>query len=294
MSGNDGGDGVSRRQAIAATVKATAAAVAAGGGFALCMQPVHAATITTDAGGLDVADVKIPTGAGDIPAYRAYPAKGKAFPLVLVVHEIFGVHEHIRDVCRRLAKQGYFALAPDLFSRHGDPSKLADIGEVRKLVAKAPDAQVLSDLDAAYGWAKTTTRADAKKLAITGFCWGGRITWLYAAHQPALRAGVAWYGRLVGDKEPPRPRHPADVAGELQAPVLGLYGADDQGIPVATVDQMKKALTAGSSAAKKSEIVVYPGAGHAFLADYRPSYNPQAAEDGWKRMLAWLKKNGVR
>jgi carboxymethylenebutenolidase len=286
--GSERGEGeVSRRQAIATAI---------GTGFALAVRPVMAGTIITPAAGLDVADVKIPSAAGGLPAYRAMPAKpGGALPVVLVVHEIFGLHEHIRDVCRRLAKEGFFALAPDLYVRRGDATKMTDFKEIAaKIVSKTPDAEVLSDLDAAVTWARGAKGADAAKLGITGFCWGGRIVWLYAAHAAALKAGVAWYGRLTNDKDPLHPRHPIDIAADLKAPVLGLYGADDQGIPAASVDDMRKALAAGGGkAAKQSEIKLYPGAGHAFLADYRPSYRKEAAEDGWARMLAWFKGHGV-
>jgi carboxymethylenebutenolidase len=275
----------SRRQVVTGAITS---------GFALAVQPVAAETLlTTDATGLDASDVKIPTSAGEIPAYVARPKQGKNLPVVLVVHEIFGVHEHIKDVCRRLAKDGYYAVAPDLFVRHGDVTKLTDFTEIRAIVAKAPDAQVASDLDATVAFAKKDTHTDTKKLGITGFCWGGRITWLYAAHNPALKAGVAWYGRLVGDKDPLHPKHPVDVAAELKAPVLGLYGGQDQGIPLDSVEAMKKALAAGSAAAKKAEVVVYPTAGHAFFADYRPSYQKEAAEDGYKRLRDWFKKHGV-
>jgi carboxymethylenebutenolidase len=277
---------LSRRDMIAGSV---------GAGFALAVRPVSAATITTSAEGLDVADVHISTPAGDIPAYRARPAKPKGKPpIVLVVHEIFGVHEHIRDVCRRLAKLGVLAVAPDLFVRQGDVSKIADMKEItRTVVSKVPDAQVISDLDATLAWAKAAGGGDAKRIGITGFCWGGRIVWLHAAHAAEVKAGVAWYGRLVGDKDAVHPRHPLDVAATLKAPVLGLYGGQDQGIPAASVEQMRKALAAGSPAAKQSEIHVYPDAGHAFFADYRPSYNAADAADGWTRLQAWFKAAGV-
>ena len=267
---------------------------ALGTGFALSVQPVSAQTIATSADGLDAGEVKIPTSAGDIPGYRAVAAKrkGKA-PVVLVVHEIFGVHEHIKDVCRRLAKHGYFAVAPELFARQGDVSKLTDVGEVRKIVSKAPDAQVMSDLDATVAWAKASGAADVVRLAATGFCWGGRIVWLYAAHSTTLKTGVAWYGRLTGDKDDLHPKHPIDIAAAIKIPILGLYGGEDQGISQANVAEMRKALAAGVKAAQHSEIKVYPQAGHAFFADYRPSYRHDDAADGWTRMLAWLKANGV-
>ncbi|HXI59906.1 MAG TPA: dienelactone hydrolase family protein [Polyangia bacterium] len=283
---------------------------ALGSGFALAVRPVSAATITTGSEGIEAGEIKIPTGEGTIPGYRAMPAKGqgagknakakgrgKGFPVILVVQEIFGVHEHIKDVCRRFAKQGYLAVAPELYARQGDVSKMTDPKEIMTtVVSKVPDAQVLSDLDATVAWAKSSGAADASKLAITGFCWGGRIAWLYSAHNPELKAGIAWYGRLVGDKDPLHPQQPIDLAaaGAIKAPVLGLYGGQDQGIPVATLEQMQKALAASDSkAAHACEFKVYPEAGHAFFADYRPSYRKDAAEDGWNRALAWLKKNGV-
>ncbi len=264
-------------------------------GFALAVQPVAAATITTSGDGLFTAEVKLPTGAGEIPAYLARPKAGKSFPVVLVVQEIFGVHEHIKDLCRRLAQQGYLAIAPELYARQGDVSKLTNIDDIRKIVGQVPDTQVLSDLDAAAAYAKKNEKGDLARLAITGFCWGGRITWLYAAHSTQLKTGVAWYGRLVGDKDPLHPQHPVDVAAQLKAPVLGLYGGQDQGIPQDSVEKMRAALkTKGASkSAEKSEIHVYPEAGHAFLADYRPSYRQPDAEDGWKRLLAWFKAHGV-
>lgn len=262
-------------------------------GFALAVQPVAASTLATDAQGLEAGDVRVPSAQGDVPAYVARPKEGKALPVVLVVHEIFGLHEHIRDVCRRLAKDGYYAVAPELFQRQGDVTKLKDFGEIRAIVSKTPDAQVLADLDALVAYAQKSGHADTKKLAVTGFCWGGRVTWLYAAHNPALKAGVAWYGRLVGDKDPLHPKHPVDVAGELKAPVLGLYGGQDQGIPLDTVEAMKEALAKGSAAAKQSSFHVYPNAGHAFFADYRPSYQKEAAEDAYKRFREWLTKHGV-
>ena len=278
---------ISRRDLIAGTVGAA--------GFALAVRPISAATITTASDGLDAAEIRIPSPGGDVPAYSARPARRKGRPpIVLVVHEIFGVHEHIRDVCRRLAKVGFLAVAPDLFARQGDASKIADSKEIMgKVVSKVPDAQVMADLDATAAWAKAGGGGDGNHLAITGFCWGGRIVWLYAAHSAALKAGVAWYGRLTGDRDALRPKFPLDVAATLKAPVLGLYGGQDQGIPLATVEEMRKALAAGDGAARKSEIHVYPESGHAFFADYRPSYRAADAADGWNRLLAWMKANGV-
>lgn len=258
-------------------------------GFALAVQPVSAQTITTDTIGLTAGEVKIPVADGEIPAYRAMPAKGKSFPTVLVVQEIFGVHEHIKDLCRRFAKAGHFAVAPELYARQGDVSKLTDFNEIRKIVATVPDAQVMSDLDAAAAYAKKSG-GDSSKLGITGFCWGGRIVWLYAAHNPNLKAGVAWYGRLVGAASELNPKHPVDVAAQLKAPVLGLYGGKDTGIPQDTIEQMRAAIKAANG---KSEIVVYPNAGHGFNADYRPGYDKEAAQDGWRRLQEWFKKYGA-
>jgi carboxymethylenebutenolidase len=260
-------------------------------GFALAVQPVSAQTITTDTAGLEAGEVKIPVPDGAMPAYRAMPAQGGPFPVVLVVQEIFGVHEHIKDICRRLAKQGYLAVAPELYARQGDVSKMTDFGQIlSQVVSKVPDAQVMADLDATVAWAKATGKANTDKLAVTGFCWGGRIVWLYAAHNPSLKAGVAWYGRLVGEADPLHPRHPVDLAAELKAPVLGLYGGQDGGIPNATVETMRTKLKA---AGKPSEIVLYPDAPHGFHADYRPSYRRADATDGWNRLLAWFAQHGV-
>ncbi|MBK6983118.1 MAG: dienelactone hydrolase family protein [Betaproteobacteria bacterium] len=254
------------------------------------MTSVAASTqITTDSRGLTAGEVKIAAKDGEIPAYRAMPAGGKNLPTVLVVHEIFGVHEHIKDVCRRFAKAGYLAIAPEMFARQGDLSKLDDIDQIRPIVAKVTDAQVMSDLDAAAGWA-AKHGGNPAKLAITGFCWGGRVTWLYAAHNQDVMAGVAWYGRVVGQASELSPKHPIDLVSDINAPVLGLYGGADGGIPNDTVDKMRAALKA---AGKKSEIHTYPGMPHAFHADYRPSYRKEAADDGWKRLLDWFRKHGV-
>jgi carboxymethylenebutenolidase len=260
-------------------------------GFALAVQPVSAQTITTASDGLTAGDVKIPTADGDIPGYRAMPASGGPFPVVLVVQEIFGVHEHIKDICRRFAKVGYFAAAAELFARQGDVSKVSDIKDIMPIVAEVPDSQVMSDLDATVAWAKSTGKADVAHLGITGFCWGGRIVWLYAAHNPKLRAAVAWYGALDRNATALQPQHPLNVAGELKAPVLGLYAGQDKGIPESDIDKMRDAL---KKARPQSQIIVYPDAQHGFNADYRPSYNATDAQDGWKRMLAWFNKHGVR
>ncbi|WP_150430596.1 dienelactone hydrolase family protein [Dechloromonas sp. CZR5] len=265
-----------------------------GAGFALATQSALAQTaIKTDETGLVAGEIKVPVKDGEMVAYRAVPVGLQKPPVVLVVSEIFGAHEYIRDVCRRLAQLGYCAIAPELFARQGDPRKIASIPEIQaQITAKTPDAQVLSDLDACVAWA-AGKGADTSRLAITGFCWGGRIAWLYAAHNPGVRAGVAWYGRLVGVVNDVTPRHPTDLAGQLKAPVLGLYGGLDAGIPLETVEAMEKALKQGSAAAQASEIHVYDNAPHAFHADYRPSYRKEEAADGWQRMLAWFRKNGV-
>ncbi|OUL29776.1 carboxymethylenebutenolidase [Nostoc sp. RF31YmG] len=273
---------ITRRNFIATATLAT--------GFALAVQPVSAKVITTDTKGLVAGEVKIPVQDGEIPAYRAQPATGKNFPIVLVIHEIFGVHEHIQDVARRFAKLGYLAIAPELFIRQGDVSKLSSVNEIRPVVAKVPDAQVLSDLDATVAWAVNSAKGNVNRLGITGFCWGGRITWLYAAHNPKVKAGVAWYGRLVGDATELTPKHPVDIASTLKVPVLGLYGGKDTGITLDTVEQMRDRLKSSSS---KSEIIVYPNAPHAFFADYRPSYREKEADDGWKRLQTWFKQHGV-
>jgi carboxymethylenebutenolidase len=259
-------------------------------GFALAVQPIGAATITTNSDGITAGDVKIPVGDETIPGYRAMPAKGGPFPVVLVVQEIFGVHEHIKDVCRRFAKLGYFAIAAELYARQGDVSKLKSIDEIRPIVAKVPDEQVMADLDACVDFAQKSGKGDVAKLGITGFCWGGRITWLYSAHSKQLKAGVAWYGRLVGEPTQNNPKHPVNIAADLNAPVLGLYGGKDQGIPLETVEQMRTALKA---AKVEAEIIVYPDAPHAFFADYRPSFVATDAQDAWQKALAWFKKNGV-
>jgi carboxymethylenebutenolidase len=261
-------------------------------GFALAVQPVCAQTmITTDTNGLLANEAKIPAAGGDIPGYAAMPASGGPFPTVLVIQEIFGVHEHIKDICRRLAKLGYFAAAPALYAREGDVSGMSDIQEiVSKVVARVPDAQVASDLDATAAWAKGTGKADTAKLGVTGFCWGGRQVWLYAAHNPNLKAAVAWYGAVKRPGTDLQPKNPLDLVSQLKAPVLGLYGGADPGIPVDTLEEMKAALKAAHN---PSEIVIYPDTPHGFNADYRPSYRPDQAKDGWNKMQAWFKQHGV-
>jgi carboxymethylenebutenolidase len=259
-------------------------------GFAAAVLPITAATITTGGEGLMAGEVEIPTGDLRIPAYRAKPASGASFPTILVVQEIFGIHEHIKDLCRRLAKSGYLAVAPYLYEREGDVSGLENIEEIRaKVVSRVPDAQVMGDLDATVDWA-SKDGGDTSRLAAAGFCWGGRIVWLYAAHGSRLKAGAAWYGRLAGATTELQPKHPVDVANELKAPVIGLYGGKDAGIPLDTVEQMRAALQA---AGKLDEINVYPEALHGFNADYRPSYDPLSATDGWAKMLAFFKMHGV-
>jgi carboxymethylenebutenolidase len=255
--------------------------------YAAAVLPIAAGTIATDDYGLIAGDVSIPAGDLRIPGYRAMPAEGAAFPVVLVVHEVFGVHEHIRDLCRRLAKEGYLAVAPSLYERQGDPRAIADISQIVKdIVSKVPDAQVMSDLDATVRWAGTD-KGDTSRLGITGFCWGGRIVWLYAAQSEVLKAGAAWYGKLAPGRTPLAPIQPVDVAGDLKAPVMGFYGGQDQGIPADAVERMREALK------PPSEIIVYPDAGHGFNADYRPGYHAAAARDAWQRMLKFFREHGV-
>ncbi len=258
-------------------------------GFAAAVQPIQAQTVVqTDAQGLEAGEVRIPVGDGTIAAYRAMPYGGKNLATVILVHEIWSVHEYFKDVCRRLAKLGYLAIAPDLFGRQGDVTK-AEMDAIRAIVAKVPDAQVMSDLDAAAQWA-AKNGGNPDKLGVTGFCWGGRITWLYSAHNPRVKAGVAWYGPLVRPATPLTPKHPIDLVPDLKAPVLGLYAGADAGIPNDTVEKMQVALQAAN---KPSRIHLYPDTPHAFHADYRPSYRKEAAEDGWKRMLEWFRQHAV-
>ena len=259
-------------------------------GFAAAVQPISAQTVTTDTAGLEAGEVKIPTSDGEIPAYRAMPAAKGPHAVVLVVQEIFGVHEHIKDVCRRFAKQGYCAIAPELYARQGDPSKYPDYRDIMSnIVSKVPDAQVMSDLDAATHWSGEHG-GDTKRVGVTGFCWGGRIVWLYATHSSTLKAGVAWYGRLTGTTTELQPTYPVDVADKLKAPVLGLYGGKDDGIPIGDVERMQALLRKAGS---ESKIVVFPNAPHGFNADYRPSYRPEEAKDAWQQCLAWFKSHGV-
>ena len=261
-------------------------------GFALSVQPSCAQTvITTDSSGLTAGEVQVKAKDREIPAYRAMPDKGGPFPTVLVVQEIFGVHEHIKDLCRRFAKAGHFAIAPELYVRQGDPTKYTEIPKlVSDLVLKVPDEQVMSDLDAAAAYAKDSGKADTGKLAVTGFCWGGRITWLYAAHNAGLKAAAAWYGPIDRPRTELQPKYPIDLAADLKCPVLGLYGAADQSIPVDAVEHMEAAC---KTAGKTCEFKVYPDTPHGFNADYRPSYRADAAKDGWAKMLDWFKKYGA-
>lgn len=265
-------------------------------GFVAASEPVLAAAIETDFTGIKAGEQMIPVGSFQMPAYVSRPEKAKGnLPIVIVVSEIFGVHEHIADITRRFAKLGYLAIAPEKFIRAGDPNSFGTVAEIQKnIVAKTPDAQVLNDLQATMVWAGKNG-GDLKRLGVTGFCWGGRITWL-AATLPQVRAGVAWYGRLVGEKTEGNPRHPVDIAADLKAPVLGLYGAADTGIPLESVEQMRTALANAAPknpAAKASRFEVYPDAPHAFHADYRASYREGPAKDGWEKCLAWFKQNGV-
>jgi len=267
---------------------------ATGRGYAASVRPVSAQAITTDTHGLVAGAVSIPVGGFPMPAYRAMPAQRSGLlPVLLLVSEIFGVHEHIADVARRFAKQGYLAIAPELFVRQGDASAYTDMNLlIAELVSKVPDAQVLNDLDACVSWA-AAEGGDVARLGVTGFCWGGRVTWLFDAHNAAVKAAVAWYGKLASPATELQPRRPVDVAAQLHAPVLGLYGGADPSIPLDTIDKMKSALAAGGPASKASEIVIYPDAPHAFHADYRPSYRQAAAEDGWRRCLDWFRAHGV-
>ncbi len=270
----------SRRTAIFGT----AAAV----GYALAAQPISAAAITTSEDGLDTAMVSFTAGDVIMGAYRAKPKNKKNAPVIFVIQEIFGVHEWVRDIVRRFAKAGYYAIAPDLYQRQGDATKVTDFKKLfSEIVSKVPDAQVMSDLDALSLFVGSDG-GNAKKIGITGYCWGGRITWLYAAHNPNVKAGVAWYGRVIGKTTELQPKNPIDLVAEIKAPVLGLYGSLDKGIPIADVDAMNAALKA---AKKKSSLKLFPKADHGFLADYRPSYHEESAKAGWNDALRWFKKH---
>lgn len=278
----DGAD--TARRAMLTSILAT--------GFALAVRPVAATTLSSPKDGLLQGPVEIPVVDGRLPAWRAQPQQAASpLPVVLVIQEIFGVHEHIRDICRRLAHEGYLALAPELFFREGDPRTLSDTREIiRTIVSQVADAQVMSDLDACVEWT-SGHGGDAARVAVTGFCWGGRISWLYAAHRPELKAAIAWYGRLEGAKSDKNPQHVLNIVTRLQVPVLGLYGGKDSGIPLESVERTREALAnAGNSS---SQIIVYPEAGHAFNADYRPSYHAASAADAWQRQRAWLHANGM-
>ena len=281
----DGASLPTRRSALKAAL---------GVGYVAAAGPLMAQTaVKTSAEGLVSVEVTIDVNGFRMPAYRSAPAGKTGLPVVLVVSEIFGVHEYIADVTRRLARQGYLAIAPELFVRQGDPSDFGEVARIQsEIIAKVADAQVMGDLDACVAWAGAHG-GDLNRVAITGFCWGGRIVWLYAAHQPRLKAAVAWYGRLTGAANAMTPQHPLDLAAQYKAPVLGLYGGADTGIPLEGVERMKAALAQGSAAARASEFVVYPDTPHAFHADYRPSYRQGPAEDGWQRLLAWLRRYGV-
>lgn len=269
----------------------TTIAASLGATFAAATLPVMAdSVIVTDSAGLQADVIQIKSGEQTISAYRAQPEGKKNLPVILVVSEIFGVHQHIADIARRFAKLGYLAIAPDLFVRQGDPSTYTAIPDlIKNIVAKVPDAQAMQDLDACVAWA-AEHGGDIKRLGVTGFCWGGRITWMYAAHNPKVQAAVAWYGKLVNEKNTLQPHTAIDIAPDLHVPVLGLYGGKDSSIPQDTVERMRAALATGRSG---SEIVVYPDAGHAFHADYRPSYAATDAKDGWLRCVGWLRKFGV-
>ena len=260
-------------------------------GFCAAVTPVLAQAVTTSADGLVAGEVKVPAGDADIPAYRAMPASGGPFPTVLVIHEIFGVHEYIKDVCRRWAKLGYYAIAPDLYARVGDASSETDMKKIMAdIVSKIADAQVLNDLDASLAFAKASGSADVARAAVIGFCWGGRESWLYAAHNPALKAAIAWYGPLAGAPNALKPKNPPDIVDDLKVPVLGLYGGKDAGITAPQIAAMREKLAAAGGASK---IIVYEDTGHAFHADYRPSYNKADAEASWKEATGWLKDHGV-
>ncbi len=281
------------RSTSAGATRRTAIGAALGLGYAAAAAPLLAQTaLHTTAEGMEAGTIYFTVNGFEVPAYRAAPTGKTNLPVVLVIQEIFGIHEYIADVCRRLARAGYLAIAPQLYARQGNPAEYSEITKLMtELVAKVPDAQVMADLDGAVQWA-TANGGDARRVGITGFCWGGRITWLYAAHGP-VKAGVAWYGRLVGEANALTPKQPLDLAPILKAPVLGLYGEKDAGIPLDTIDKMKNALAHGSTAAKASQFVLYPDAPHAFHADYRPSYRKGPAEDGWHRALDWLHQHGV-
>lgn len=262
------------------------------GGYAVAAWSASAEPIKTDEAGLTTGTVQIKAPDREIPAYVARPAKGTKLPAVILVSEIFGLHEYIRDTARRLAKAGYVAIAPDFFVRAGDPSAIEDRAAIMKIVSTATDAQVTGDVTAALNWLKAQPFVDAGRVGITGYCWGGAVVWESIARVPGLKAGVAWYGRLSsGMAADPANKNPLDLAADLKAPVLGLYGEKDQGIPLSDVEKMREALKAAGKTG--SDIIVFPGAQHGFHADYRPSYDKASADDAWGKMLAFFKKNGV-
>ena len=260
------------------------------GGFAVASEPLFAQAIKTDTQGITAGEVKVPVKDGQIPAYRAMPAKGGNFPVILVIQEIFGVHEYIQDICRRLAKQGYYAIAPAMFSREADVSNMSLDAILKDVVPVVPDAQVMADIDSTVAFAKASGKANTSRLGIVGYCWGGRTVWLYANHNPAVKAGVAYYGLLAGLKGPNKPADPVDVAANIKVPVLGLYAGEDSFVPDEVVDKMRNELGKGSSG---SEIVVFPAVNHGFHADYRPTYDRRAATYAWKLTLDWFKERGV-
>ncbi|HEY1724492.1 MAG TPA: dienelactone hydrolase family protein [Steroidobacteraceae bacterium] len=273
---------ISRRQLVVSALAS---------GFALAVRPVQAqSVISTDSAGLVAGEIKIPTADVELPGYRAMPAKGRNFPTVLVVQEVFGLHEHIKDLCRRFAKAGYFAISAELYARQGDVHNAPDLNALLPIVKSVPDQQVLSDLDACVAYARASRKADVDKLAVTGFCWGGRIVWLYAAHNSGLKAAAAWYGHVTGEPTELQPRYPIDVVNELKAPVIAFYGGKDRGITADSIQQMRAAL---ENVATKTELVIFPDAEHGFNADYRPSYNAQDAKAAWTQMLGWFKQFGA-
>ncbi len=259
-------------------------------GLTLATTRVEAQAIHTDTSGLEAAEVRIPTADGALPGYFARPQGDGPFPIMLVIEEIFGVHDYIRDVCRRFAKLGYAAVAPELYARIGDLSKMSDAGQIfSQVISKAPDATVMTDLDSTVAFA-ASQHGDPRRLGVNGFCRGGRVVWLYATHNPALKAAVAWYGPVAGGTSPIQPETPLQAAGRLKCPLLGLYGGQDGSISQTDV---QAAATSARAAGQTVEIVVYPDAGHGFHADYRPSYNARDAADGWVRAQAWFRKYGV-
>ena len=286
------------KSSASGATRRTALKVALGVGYAAAAAPIMAQTaIKTSADGLTTGEAIYDVEGFSVPFYYAAPAGKKNLPVILVIQEIFGVHEYIADTCRRFAKAGYLAIAPELYARQGDPSKYGEMAKlIAEVVSKVPDAQVMGDLDGAVKWAGENG-GNLKRVGITGFCWGGRITWLYAEQSKNVKAGVAWYGRLVGTPSELSPKNPIDMASSIKAPVLGLYGGQDGGIPLTTINQMKDALAQagakGNAAAKASQFVVYPDVGHAFHADYRASYRKEAAADGFQRALDWFKTHGV-